>query len=63
MQSGGGGDKLTSSKEIDLGSTAAFNKLGNIVVIESKNPPPGGGRDAGKSVLGLSIMLDCTHGG
>ena len=39
LQSGSGGGKMASSKERDLGSTAAFNKLVNIFV---------GRRDTGK---------------
>ena len=54
---------MVSSKERDLGSTAVFNKLGNIFVIESIILPPGGERDAGKSVLGLGMILDYTQGG
>ena len=51
---------MTSSKEVDLGSTVAFSKVGDIFVMESRTPPPGGGRESGKSALG--IMLDDTHG-
>ena len=47
---------------IVLGRTAAFNKPGNRFVIESKIPQTSGGRDAGKSVLGLGMVIDYTHG-
>ena len=51
---------MASSKERELGCTVAFNKVGNLCVIESKILPHGGGGGTGKSALG--IMLDCTHG-
>jgi hypothetical protein len=51
---------MASNNVGDLGFTAAFNKVGDIFVIESKIPPPGGGGETGKSALG--IMLDCTNG-
>ena len=49
---------MASSKDMDLGSTVAFSKVGDIFVIEAKIPPPGGGGETGKSALG--IMLDGT---
>ena len=51
---------MASSKVVDLGRTDAFSRVGDIFVMESKTPPPGGGGDSGKSALG--IMLDGTHG-
>ena len=50
---------MASNNVGDLGSTAAFSKVGDISVMESKIPPPGGGGEAGKSALG--IMLECIH--
>ena len=51
---------MASRKEVDLGSTVAFSKVGTIFVMESRTPPPGGGGEAGKSAL--DITLDGTNG-
>ena len=51
---------MVSSKEVDLGSTVAFSKVGDIFVMVSRTPPPGGGGESRKSALG--IMLNGTHG-
>ena len=50
---------MASSKEVDLGSTVAFSKVGDIFVMEPRTPPPGGGGESGKGAPG--IMLDGTH--
>jgi hypothetical protein len=42
LKSGGGGGGLALSKEGDLGSTAAFNKVGETFVIVSKIEAPVG---------------------
>ena len=42
LKSDGGGDGLALSKEGDLGSTAAFNKVGETFVIASKIEAPVG---------------------
>ena len=45
---------------MNLGSTDAFSKVGDIFVMELKIPPPCGGGEAGKGALGMK--LDGTHG-
>ena len=51
---------MASSKEVDLGSTVAFSKVGDTCVIELKIPQTGCGGETGKSAL--DRMPDGTHG-
>ena len=55
LKSGGGGAGTVLNKEGDPGSTAAFNRVLDIFVIESKMETPGDGGDGGRAV---GMMLE-----